>query len=178
MLASFAILAFCVAFGALAGYFNHRPDVAARVSSAISSVGKGDFFAHQSKQFSPRRTLFVIGAAPNHPACRLQRRLIKPALAAFIRDDISVVEVYGTAPALKNGASIAWLDPALLRHAMDAEDGFHLIFVDDAGKTAFRSLAPVVTHELLVKTGLRPEPQGPRTFSRRTSDVLRRLRAA
>jgi hypothetical protein len=178
MIETFFIVVLCLACGGLAALATRRPDVVAGLAPRIGAALKTQLAASQPKRFSPRRTLFVIGPAANHPACRLQRRLIKPALAALIRDDIAVIEVYGDEPPRKNGSAMDWLDPALLRHALDAESGFFLIFIDDAGKTAFRSTAPVVTADLLTAVGLRAPETPQRGFARRDSAVLRRLRAA
>ena len=178
MAESIVIIALCVVFGAFAAYASRRPIVLGEVLPKLGRDLKDGFVASQPKQFSPRRTLFVVGPSANHAACRLQRRLIKPALAALIRADIAVVEVYGDEPARKNGAPLDWLDPALLRHAMDAEEGFHVLFIDDEGKTSFRSQAPVVTQDILERTGLQAPAPGVKSFSRRNAAVLKRLRAA
>ncbi|MBY0422416.1 MAG: hypothetical protein K2Q06_08940 [Parvularculaceae bacterium] len=178
MLESLIVIALCVVFGMFAAYASRRPDAIAAVLPKLGHGLRAELTAARPKQFSPRRTLFLIGPSVNHAACRLQRRLIKPALAALIRDDVSVIELYGDEPARKNGAAIDWLDPALLRHAMEAETGFHLIYVDGDGKTAFRSSAPVVTQDLLERAGLIGPAPGSRGFSRRNSAILKRLRAA
>lgn len=172
------IIVLSLAFGGAALFASRRPDLATGLLPRLWSQLRSSVTASQPKRFSPRRTLFVVGPAVNHAACRLQRRLIKPALAALIRDDIAVIEVYGDEPPRKNGATMDWLDPALLRHALDAEQGFFLIYVDDQGRTTFRSPAPVVTAELLAATGLRQAQAAARAFSKRDSAVLKRLRAA
>lgn len=178
MAESMVIIALCVFFGVFAAYASRRPIALDEVLPKLGQNLKEGLVASKPKQFSPRRTLFVVGPSVNHAACRLQRRLIKPALAALIRADIAVIEVYGDEPARKNGAPLDWLDPALLRHALDAETAFHVLFIDDEGKTAFRSQAPVVTQDLLERTGLQPAAGGLKTFSRRNAAVLKRLRAA
>ena len=172
------ILILCLAFGGVAVLASRRPGLVDGLAPKIGAAVRANLAASRPKRFSPRRTLFVIGPVANHPACRLQRRLIKPALAALIRDDIAVIEVYGEEQPRKNGSAMDWLDPALLRHALDAESGFCLLYIDDAGKTAFRSSAPVVTADLLAATGLKAATPEGRGFSRRDSPVLRRLRAA
>ncbi len=172
------IILLSLAFGGAAAFAARRPDLASGFFPRLWAQLKSGFTASKPKRFSPRRTLFVIGPAVNHAACRLQRRLIKPALAALIRDDIAVIEVYGDEKPRKNGATMDWLDSALLRHALDAEQGFFLIFIDDSGKTAFRSPAPVITADLLAATGLKPVEVPQRGFSKRDSAILRRLRAA
>lgn len=172
------IIVLCLLSGGVAMLAARRPGFVAGLVPRLSAALKASVTASQPKRFSPRRTLFVIGPAVNHPACRLQRRLIKPALAALIRDDIAVIEVYGDDPPRKNGAAMEWLDPALLRHALDAESGFCVIYVDQSGKTAFRSPAPVVTADLLTASGLAAAAPSPRGLSKRYSEVLRRLRAA
>ena len=113
------------------------------------AISKNDF-----QRFSPQKTLFIIGPTEEHSACKMQRRLVKPALAALIRDDISVMEVYGEETPTKNGEPLDWLDPSLLRHAMDAEQGFLTIYVDAKGRTVFRSEAPIPTADLLKYAGI------------------------
>lgn len=178
MVETLFVILLCLACGGLAAVAANRPGVFAGLAPRIGAAVKTQIAASRPKRFSPRRTLFVIGPVANHPACRLQRRLIKPALAAFIRDDIAVIEVYGDEAPRKNGAPMDWLDPALLRHALDAEAGFCLLYIDEDGKTAFRSPAPVVTADLLAATGMRAADAPPRGFSKRNAAVLKRLRAA
>ena len=128
------------------------------------------------KQFSPKNTLFIIGSAANHPACRMQRRLLKPAIPALIREDVTVMEVYGDDNPRKNGEAIDWLDCALLRHALNTEEGFYIIYVDADGKTRLRSEAPVVTADLIARSGLDiPTPNGKPP---KKSSILKKLRAA
>lgn len=178
MVETFFIILLCLCCGGLAAIAARRPEVVAGMAPRLGAALKSQIAASQPKRFSPRRTLFVFGPAANHAACRLQRRLIKPALAALIRDDIAVIEVYGDEPPRKNGAAMEWLDPALLRHALDAESGFFLVYIDGSGKTVFRSSAPVVTADLMRAAGLSPGATPERGFSRRDSAVLKRLRAA
>ncbi|MBB5517861.1 hypothetical protein [Amphiplicatus metriothermophilus] len=174
---SFFIIATCLAFGAVAAIGAERPDL---MRSLLPGLGES-LRAAQFKRFSPRKTLFLFGPSANHPACRLQRRLLKPAIAAFIREDVAVIEAYGQDMPRRNGQPIDWLDPALLRHAMDAEAGFALIYVDEAGKTALRSDAPMVTADILARAGLaieRSHHAGYAGAARRRSPILKRLRAA
>ncbi|MEM9617608.1 MAG: hypothetical protein AAF936_06570 [Pseudomonadota bacterium] len=106
----------------------------------------------------------------------MQRRLLKPAIPALIREDVTVMEVYGDDTPRKNGEPIEWLDPSLLRHALDAEHGFFIIYVDDAGKSCFRSEAPMVTADILRRARLDiPPPKGDGPAK---SSVLKKLRAA
>lgn len=178
MVETLIIFALCLASGGFAMLAAQRPGLISGLPQKIGMAVRANLTASQPKRFSPRRTLFVIGPSANHPACRLQRRLIKPALAALIRDDIAVIEVYGDEQPRKNGAAMEWLDPSLLRHALDAEQGFFLIFIDDFGKTAFRSPAPVLTADLLSATGLAAAAPSRSGFSKRNAAVLKRLRAA
>ena len=163
------IIATCLIFGAIAF-------AASRGPLSMPKVPK-PFTAKDMKRFTPKKTLFLIGPAPNHPPCRLQRRLLKPAVAALIRDDISVIEVYGDLPPRKNGEKIDWLDPSLLRHAMDAEEGFYVIYVDDDGKTVFKSEAPMVTSDILERAGLGAASVGGSSAAKK-SLVLKKLSAA
>lgn len=171
---SFFIIATCLAFGAVAAIGAERPGL---LRSLLPSLGDG-LRAAEFKRFSPRNTLFLFGPTANHPACRLQRRLLKPAIPAFIREDVAVIEVYGEDVPRRNGQPIDWLDPALLRHAMNAETGFALVYVDETGKTALRSDAPMVTADILARAGLAIERPHYPGASRRRSPILKRLRAA
>ena len=162
------IIATCLIFGIVAAVASFRPTI---LPDLRSQFAKGDL-----KSFSPRKTLFIIGPCANHPACKMQRRLLKPAIAALIREDVSVIEVYGDDTPRKNGEPITWLDASLLRHAMEAETGFYVIYVDDDGKTRFRSEAPMLTVDVLSRAALDIKP--PLKPAANKSAVLRRLRAA
>ncbi len=162
------ILATCIIFGAIA-YFAARgplpvPDIKAAIREA------------EPKRFSPKNTLFIIGPTANHNACRMQRRLLKPALAALIREDVSVIEVYGQTRPTKNGETMEWLDASLLRHAMDAEEGFYVIFVDADGKAVFRSEAPMLARDIIERAALDVD-RGPGAPTKK-SIILKKLRAA
>ena len=131
----------------------------------------------EPKRFSPKRTLFVIGPAANAHACRIQRKLLKPAIAALIAEDVSVIEVYGQNRPRKNGEPMQWLDASLLRHAMDAEEGFFVIYVDDAGKTVFRREAPMLARDIAERAKLKAAFD-PDVSGGKKSLVLKKLRAA
>ncbi|MAW80294.1 MAG: hypothetical protein CMI63_08640 [Parvularcula sp.] len=167
---TFAIIATCLVFGFIAALASFRPNLIPEIGASLRA-------AETVKKFSPRNTLFIIGASANHPACRMQRRLLKPAIAALIRSDVSVMEVYGDAMPRQNGDPIDWLDPSLLRHALGAEEGFFIIYVDDAGKTLFRSEAPMVTADILHQARLDISAP-PRPGTSRKNAVLKKLRAA
>lgn len=143
------IIAACLLCGVAAVFAVRNPTIAPQLADTLAQAHKPDL-----KSFSPRRTLFLIGPHANHAACRMQRRLLKPALAALIRDEVSVVEVYGATTPRKNGELMKWLDPALLRHALDAGEGFFVIYVDAAGKTVFRKEAPMVGADILALAGI------------------------
>lgn len=162
------ILAICIIFGAIAYFAARGPIVAPDIKAAIREV--------EPKRFSPKNTLFIIGPVANHNACRMQRRLLRPALAALIGADVSVIEVYGLARPTKNGEPMEWLDASLLRHAMDAEEGFFVIFVDAEGKTIFRSEAPMLARDIIARAGLGVD-RGPGAAPKK-SLVLKKLRAA
>lgn len=166
---SFFIIATCLIFGFIAAIVSFRPNL-------LPEIGANLRRADPVKQFSPRNSLFIIGPAANHSACRMQRRLLKPAVPALIREDVTVIEVYGEETPRKNGDPIDWLDPSLLRHALDAEHGFYIVYVDEAGKTRFRSEAPMVTADILRRACLDiPPPKGDGPAK---SSVLKKLRAA
>ncbi|MEM8770556.1 MAG: hypothetical protein AAGD92_02795 [Pseudomonadota bacterium] len=164
------IISLCLIVGAVAALLSMRPNFVPEMTANLKR-------AETVKKFSPRNTLFIIGPAVNHSACRMQRRLLKPAIPALISEDVEVIELYGLDTPRKNGELIEWLDPALLRHALAAESGFYVIYVDPEGKTRFRSEAPMVTSDILdraritIQRANSPERSG-------KSKVLRRLRAA
>lgn len=164
------IIAICLAFGGVAGVSALKPTLFADIRDQLRGV-------ETLKRFSPRNTLFIIGPTANHPACRMQRRLLKPAIPALIAEDVCIIELYGGETPRKNGEDIDWLDPALLRHALDADRGFFIIYVDHDGKTRFRSEAPMVTADLLVRANLRID-HAPTRLRGGRSKILKRLRAA
>jgi hypothetical protein len=163
------IIAVCIIFGFAAWFAAHDPLPVSTIRAAIKDA--------EPKRFSPRRTLFVIGPSANAHACRIQRKLLKPAIAALIAEDVSVIEVYGQNRPRKNGEPMQWLDASLLRHAMDAEEGFFVIYVDDAGKTVFRREAPMLARDIVERAGLKAALD-PDVTGGKKSLVLKKLRAA
>ena len=87
-----------------------------------------------------------------------------------------MIEVYGDSKPRKNGEPIDWLDPSLLRHALNAEQGFYVVYVDDTGKTRFRSEAPMVTTDILRLANLEISQPGKNGSGK--SSILKKLRAA
>lgn len=166
------IIALALVAGAAGALLMLRPSF---LPSLLPQIG-ASLKAAEPKRFSPKKTLFLIGPGVNHPACKLQRRLLKPAIPALIREDVTVIEIYGGDRPRKNGEDIDWLDASLLRHAMNAEDGFYVVYVDADGKTTLRSKAPMVTADILYYAGL-DLPAPPRA-AKKKSAVLKRLRAA
>ncbi|MEX6632091.1 hypothetical protein [Hyphococcus lacteus] len=164
-----AIIATCLVFGFVAALASFRPNLIPEIGASLRKT-------ETVKKFSPRNTLFIIGSTANHPACRMQRRLLKPAIAALIREEVAVMEIYGEDTPRQNGEPIDWLDPALLRHALNAEGGFFVIYVDAAGKTCFRSEAPMVTADILNRAQL--DITQPNQNARRKNAILKKLRAA
>ena len=161
------ILSICVIFGAVAWLAARGPLPVDDIKAAIKDA--------EPKRFTPRNAIFVIGPSANHNPCRLQRRLLKPAIASLIRADVSVIEVYGLNRPRKNGEPMDWLDASLLRHAMDAEDGCYVIYVDADGKTLIRSEAQMLARDIIKRAGLDDDhapPSGKKTL------VLKKLRAA
>ena len=169
---SFLIISACLIFGIVAALASQRPELLPEIGKSLKDAREKT----DVKSFSPRKTLFIIGPSAKHPACAMQRRLLRPALAALIREDVSVMEVYGNATPRKNGELMKWLDPSLLRLAMNAEDGFFIIYVDASGKTRFRNEAPMVTSDILQLSGL--EILHGETPASDKSVVLKKLRAA
>ena len=166
---TFLIIATCLIFGSVAAVASFRPNLLPELGANLRGV-------NQVNKFSPRNTLFLIGPSANHSACRMQRRLLKPAIPTFIREDITIMEVYGEETPRKNGELMDWLDPSLLRHALNADEGFYIIYVDDDGKTRFRREAPMLTSDILECAQLNiPAPDRP---GKKSSSILKKLRAA
>lgn len=166
---SVLFLALAVILVGVAWLAMRRPQVLAEIGATLKEA--------ELKRFSPKNSLFLFGPTTNHPPCRLQRRLLKPAVAALIREDIVVMEVYGDSPPRKNGEEVDWLDPSLLRHAMNADNGFWVVYVDENGKQLLRSAAPMLASDILEGIGLQaPIPLPPP--GKKKSAVLKRLRAA
>jgi hypothetical protein len=166
---TFLIIAICIIFGGVAALSARGPIVLPDFKAAIKGA--------DVKRFSPKKTLFVIGPSVNAHACKIQRRLLKPAIAALIRDDVKVIEVYGDDRPRENGAPMEWLDASLLRHAMNAEEGFFVIYVDIDGQTIFRSEAPMLARDIIKRARLNVEP-APSAHPAKKSLLLKKLRAA
>lgn len=167
---TFAIIAICLIVGFIAALTSIKPNLIPEIGASLRAT-------ETVKKFSPRNTLFIVGPSANHSPCRIQRRLLKPAIAALIREDVTVMEVYGDDTPRKNGDPVEWLDPALLRHALDAEEGFYVVYVDADGKTLFRSEAPMVTADILRRGNLNIAAPGARHAAKKNA-ILRKLRAA
>lgn len=168
---SLLIFAVCAIFGAVAVLATRVPlPDPENIRQSIRKV--------EPKRFSPTRTLFVIGPSANQHACRMQRRLLKPAVPTLILHDVSVIEVYGMARPRRNGDPMEWLDASLLRHAMNAEEGFFVIYVDDAGRTVFRNEAPMLARDILRRAGFDSGPDINKKPPEKPSLVLKKLRSA
>lgn len=177
----FALIAIaaCLVIGGLAALISFRPDVLNDTPAApiTDQSDHNDYIRMKNVQFSLNNTLLIIGPAPNHSACRMQRKLLKPAIPLLIREDISIIEIYGDASPRKNGEVLSWLDSSLLRHALDTHDGFFVIFVDATGKTRCRKKSPMLADMIADRTGLRI--QAPSKLGESVqSDIIRRLQAA
>lgn len=174
------ILAFCLIAGSLAAMFAVQPKWLPELRQAMHWQGpaeQAEVDVNPMRNFSLRNTLIIIGPHVNHATCRLQRRLIKPAVPLLIREDVAIMEIYGDGPPRKNGEVLTWLDPALLRHALDAEEGFAIVYLGDDGKTVFRRQSPMLTEMIAERAGLTVmAPQ--RSTDRQKSEVLRHLHAA
>lgn len=168
---SLFIIAVCLIVGGIAALLSVRPNIAAEVTASLRKT-------ETVKKFTPKNTIFIVGPAANHQACRMQRRLLKPAIPVLIRDDVVVMEIYGEDTPRKNGEPLDWLDPALLRHAIAAGPGFNIIYVDPDGKTQFRSEAPMLTADILRHARIDTVVAAPATPRAGKSKVLKKLRAA
>ncbi|HOP19619.1 MAG TPA: hypothetical protein PK585_06030 [Amphiplicatus sp.] len=167
---SFLFIFLCLVLGGAATFALRGPDSAPIFGASLKEAAL--------KRFSPKNSLFIVGPTANHAPCRLQRRLLKPALAALIREDVTVVEIYGDERPRKNGEELDWLDPSLLRHALGADEGFYVIYVDEDGKTVLKSEAPMLTADILAKAGLDIPGSSSTGSKKRKSAILKRLRAA
>ncbi len=168
---SLFIIAICLIVGGVAAILSVRPNIAAEVTASLRKT-------ETVRRFTPKNTLFIVGPAANHQACRMQRRLLKPAIPALIRDDVVVMELYGDDTPRKNGEPLDWLDPALLRHAIAAGAGFNIIYVDPDGKTQFRSEAPMLTADILRQARIDTVVSNAAAPRAGKSKVLKKLRAA
>jgi hypothetical protein len=104
--------------------------------------------------FNPARCLFLIGPEKNDPDCTDQRRAMKPLLQTMLDHDLSIVEIYGDRPPSQNGRAIEWLDTEILRQTMNAENGFHLVYVNDQGRASFHSIDPLCDQKIAVLLSL------------------------
>lgn len=104
--------------------------------------------------FNPARCLFLIGPEKNDPDCTDQRRAMKPLLQTMLDHDLSIVEIYGDRPPSRNGRVIEWLDTEILRQTMNAENGFHLVYVNDQGRASFHSIDPLSRQKIAVLLSL------------------------
>lgn len=171
MVFSIAVILVCLFVGATGVALANSGDLLTWLLKMFSRISNQGL-----KHYSPRNALFIIGPSAKHAACRYQRRLLKPALAALISKDVSIIEAYGNATPQMNGQKIAWLDSTLLRHGMNVETGFHVIYVDENGQTLFKSEAPMVASDILKKLNFAE----PKSFSNSPSQsrVLKKLRTA
>ncbi len=180
------LLSISLLLGSIATLFAFKPDWLPALFSSPSFEAEGEHKGIESKpvrgakspkEFSLQNTLLIIGPEVNHPACRLQRKLLKPTIPMIIREDIAVMEVYGSNHPRKNGETLPWLDQALLRHALNAEDGFFVVYVDRNGKTLFRKQSPMLAEMIADSAGIPITPTHSPTPTHK-SNILRRLQAA
>ncbi len=173
------IIAIFLIIGGLAALSSLNPHWFSERHRAIADFKLGGSASIKTKDghFSLSKTLFIIGPSANHPACRLQRKLIKPTIPMLIRDDIAVIEIYGEHAPRRNGDVLDWIDASLLRHALGAEEGFFVVYVDQTGKTVFSKKSPMLTDMIAERANLHitPPNASPEIAN---SDIIRRLKAA
>jgi len=87
------------------------------------------------------------------------------------------MEIYGDTSPRLNGNPMTWLDSSLLRHALDAHEGFFVIYVNSDGKTVFRKTSPMLTEMIAERAELAINPIVPKSIPEQ-SDIIRRLQAA
>ncbi|MEL6506580.1 MAG: hypothetical protein AAFR29_02995 [Pseudomonadota bacterium] len=174
------ILAFGLIAGSVFAMLATRPTWLPELRSALQWRAPAETISAPggtNRNFTLRNTLIIVGPQVNHATCRLQRRLLKPAVPLLIREDVAIMEIYADGPPRRNGELLSWLDASLLRHALNAEDGFTLVFVGDDGKTVFRRQSPMLTDMIADQAGLSVTPNTPKS-THEQSAVLRHLHAA
>ncbi len=124
--------------------------VAIRPKDFFVSVSQPVVSKSQDNPLELRRSLLIIGPSVNFPPCVEQRKLIKPIMSGLLKGGHQFVEIYGSRPATQNGMPLTWLDGELFRSTFDAEDGFHMLYVDDQGRIKCRFTAPVIGDALLM----------------------------
>ena len=127
---SFFIIATCLVFGFIAALVSVRPNIVPELRANLRRP-------EALKQFSPRNTLFLIGPGAIIPPAGCSAVLLKPAIAgADPRRCLGYGSLWRRQRRAKNGEPIDWLDPALLRHALNAEARFfHHLSLMTNGKT-------------------------------------------
>ncbi len=150
-------LAVCLVSGSVAALFSFQPDWLPTIEHANDDdpALRADMAETVAlRRFTLQNALIIVGPDANHRACRLQRRLLKSAVPFLIREDVTIVEIYGATSPRRNGEIMSWLDSSLLRHALEAETGFALIYVDASGRTAFRRASPTLADTIIDLMGL------------------------
>ncbi|MGV6802266.1 MAG: hypothetical protein ACWA5L_10125 [bacterium] len=104
--------------------------------------------------YSLSKSIVIIGPLVNHKHCSNQRLELKRILPALAEKNIRIVELYGDRPPTKNGKEDHHLDNELLRQSLSAENGFHIILVDDHNRTCLRSIMPLAAEALFHILGL------------------------
>lgn len=89
------------------------------------------------------RCIVVVGNNQNEQTCVDQRVALKPHLMMIRDAGINVIEIYGRSVPRRNGKEVEWTDNRHLRRTLHAEDGFHLMCIDDDGEIAMRVRQPV-----------------------------------
>lgn len=173
------IITFCLIVGGLAALTSFNTHWFSAHHEAVAEFKRNESPNINTKngQFSVSKTLFLIGPSANHPACRLQRKLIKPTIPMLIREDIAVIEIYGDQAPRRNGDILEHIDGSLLRHAFGAEEGFFVVYVDEHGKTIFSKKSPMLTDMIAERTGLLLTPPNP-SPEVANSHIIKRLKAA
>ena len=111
----------------------------------LFTIGEGVVATRSSDApFELKRTLLIIGPQVNDPACSEQRRFIKPIVRQLLNGGHRLVEIYGHKAPAQNGVALDWLDNQLLRTTFDAEQGFHMLYVDDDGRMKFKVSSPIL----------------------------------
>ena len=126
------------------------------------SVGFGAI--EQQGNFNPARSLFIFGPEKNDPECTQQRRVIKPLLATMLERHIAIVEIYGDRAPSRNGQVVDWLDTEILRQTLNAQVGFHLIYVNESGRASFHSIDILSQPAIALLLDLPQTEQNPASF--------------
>ena len=136
------VAAICLVIGLGAGIFALRPKSLRSLDVVVDNSANPE-------NFTLAHSLLLIGPKMNDKLCAQQRAELRRILQPVLDANYNIIEIYGENAPTENGAPYEWLDSQLLKRTLNAEDGFHMIHVNDSGRTGFHSGRPVVAEALL-----------------------------